>query len=509
MTKRRFGVAMGVITFLATAGLIAGYRALLPPSLPVPDRFDGTLTGLTLIEAGEPARANAWVRMHSGRLEAVGFGDGGSSDGATTIDRTWSGLYAMPGLVDMHVHYPPGIAVGNAELWSLLFLAHGVTTLREVGSIDGGIFAIRRAIESGAYPGPRIYACGPILDGAPPAFPSNRVIRSPSEARAAVVDAAERGADCVKVYNMLGRECFEEVVRTARERGLPVVGHKPHDVPFEDAAIDDLQHGTGAVPVDVARVGRFDFRSEDWSAMDAARIAYAVERYREGSIAHTPTLFNPRMRLWLTEPGDLSDDTGLVHLPRFWEGVWGALWSAPFATDDVASRAIHAHFRERAAELTRALHGGGVTVHAGTDTLMPYVAPGSSLWGELEELIAAGIPPEDVLAIATRAPAHALGQPALGRWAPGAPADWVLLRDDPRRGPDAFKSIEAVVADGRIYPRSELDRALARFDAHFQGVYYSAVMGGLTAVVRDAFAPEAGASGHDPHGGGALAVFSE
>lgn len=70
----------------------------------------------------------------------------------------------------MHVHYPPALAVGNRELWSLLFLANGVTTVRETGSIDGSIFGVREAIRDGRFPGPRIFACGAMLDGDPPSF---------------------------------------------------------------------------------------------------------------------------------------------------------------------------------------------------------------------------------------------------------------------------------------------------------------------------------------------------
>ena len=143
-------------------------------------------------------------------------------------------------------------------------------------------------------------------------------------------------------------------------------------------------------------------------------------------------------------------DTGLRHLPRFWHGVWESLWGPPF-TPGTPSEASNDFFRARQRALTAGLHAAGVRIHAGTDTLMPFVAPGSSLHGELAELMGAGIPPERVWQIATRENARALGEPGLGTLAVGAPADLVFLRANPAHGIEALLRIEAVLADGRLY----------------------------------------------------------
>jgi len=201
------------------------------------------------------------------------------------------------------------------------------------------------------------------------------------------------------------------------------------------------------------------------------------------------------MRELLVDPAvrnaALRSDTGLRHLPRFWVGVWEALWGAPYDPADAEAAAATAHFRGRQIAMTAGLHAEGAAVHAGTDTLMPYVAPGSSLHGELADLRASGIPRDDVWRIATSDAGRFLGEAGLGALAVAAPADLVFLKAPPA-GDEAFWShddIAAVLADGRLYRRADLDDALARSDAHFHGPLYDGVMAGVVRVVRGTFAP--------------------
>jgi hypothetical protein len=102
-------------------------------------------------------------------------------------------------------------------------------------------------------------------------------------------------------------------------------------------------------------------------------------------LAQTPTLYTGRVRRWLASPGAHPSDSGLRHLPAFWEGAWRTIWSPPWPPGDRAARAVYDSFVRRQREVVRQLFEAGVELHAGTDTLMPYVAPGSSLHGELRE----------------------------------------------------------------------------------------------------------------------------
>ncbi|MBW2389542.1 MAG: amidohydrolase family protein [Deltaproteobacteria bacterium] len=503
-------LAMAAVLVSITVVLVMSLQA---PRMDVPDRNSWVFNDVILVESGSPPRPGSRLRIDAGQIVEVtqprsaqesparslpavamrGGGDEGvSKDSGDTTDL--AGLYISPGLSDLHVHYPPKIAVGNAELWSLLLLAHGVTSIRETGSIDGSIFAVREAIRDGRFPGPRIFACGAMLDGEEPSFPSNRVVATPEEAREAVASLAAEGADCIKAYNMLSLDALAAIREAAAKAGLPLIGHAPHSATLEEAGLVDLQHGTGAVVVDRERVGRSDFLAADWVSMDDERIAHVARVSLEQDIAHTPTLVNGRMRLLLADDQQAEEvmarDSGLRHLPRFWQAAWGTIWGAPFVIGDAESEERNEFFRTRQAMMTTGLHEAGVRIHAGTDTLMPFVAPGSSLHGELADLVAAGIAPDDVWEIATREAGRTLALPGLGSIAVGAPADLIFLRSNPSGDIAAFSEIEAVLADGRLYRRAELDAMLATADAHFHGTLYSGVMNTVVAVVQSQFVPD-------------------
>ncbi|MBW2448619.1 MAG: amidohydrolase family protein [Deltaproteobacteria bacterium] len=247
---KRIAIALGVTAVVFAAAGLALYAALLPPRIPVPEQRDRVFHNVTLLEPGSPARPRQTLRIEGGRIASI-EADSGDAVEATGLE----GLYVTPGLIDMHVHYPPKVALGNAELWSLLFLAHGVTGLRETGSIDGSIFDVRAAIERGEAPGPRIFTCGRMLDGPRPSFPSNLVITTPGEAHTAVRDQAAAGADCIKAYNMLAAPVLAAIVDEAASLGLPVIGHVPHSVDFEEAGLVSTSRRSTAW-TSAGRIGR-------------------------------------------------------------------------------------------------------------------------------------------------------------------------------------------------------------------------------------------------------------
>ncbi|MGH7823400.1 MAG: amidohydrolase family protein, partial [Candidatus Binatia bacterium] len=191
-------------------------------------------------------------------------------------DPAFAGAYVLPGLVDMHVHHPPGMAVLDTQLFALLFLAHGVTAVRDTGSFDGAIFETRRQIRAGAFPGPRVFACGPLLDGDPPIWPQARVLHTKADAESAVAELAGRGGDCVKVYSNLPRDLLAAVREASARAKLPVIGHVPLWVRFEDARLADVQHLTG-VPELAPPWTWPHHRLDDWIAAIATRWRYAEE----------------------------------------------------------------------------------------------------------------------------------------------------------------------------------------------------------------------------------------
>lgn len=412
------------------------------------------LAGLTVVNPGEGRETGRDIEVRGDLITRVSAAPlpGASPD--------YAGSFVLPGLVDLHVHHPPALAVGQRELFDLLFLAHGVTSVRDTGSFDGRLLAYRRRLDAGELAGPRLFACGAILDGDPPGWPGARAVAAAVQAEAAVARLAAEGVDCVKVYNHLDEPTLVAIRQAAAARGLPVVAHVPELVPFDHLAGVEVQHLMGL--------------TEDWAALSEREIDhYAFHSLRFG-IAHTPTLVVFARAARLADAGALAADPAARWLPRFYREL---LWDP--ARNPLVLRLTPGDWRDLEPRfagmrrVVRRLHESGVRVLAGSDTLNPLVVPGAGLQAELAYLAEAGLGLEGAWTAATRHAGEALGVPGLGRVAEGAPADFAIYGADPSRDPAAFATLRAVVARGRLYPKVDLEAAIARRRGRLDGWLYS------------------------------------
>jgi imidazolonepropionase-like amidohydrolase len=412
------------------------------------------LAGLTVVNPGEGRETGLAIEVRGDRITRI------SAVPLPGASPDYAGSFALPGLVDLHVHHPPALAVGQRELFDLLFLAHGVTSVRDTGSFDGRLLAYRRRIDAGELVGPRFFACGAILDGDPPGWPGARPVPDPARAEAAVARLAAEGVDCVKVYNHLDEPTFVAIREASAARGLPVVAHVPELVPFDRLAGVEVQHLMGL--------------TEDWAALSEQEIDHYVFHSLRFGIAHTPTLVVFARAARLGDTGALAADPAARLLPRFYREL---LWDP--ARNPLVLRLTPGDWRDLGprfagmGRVVRRLHESGVRVLAGSDTMNPFVVPGAGLQAELVHLAEAGLGLEGAWAAATRHAGDALGVPGLGRLAEGAPADFAVYGEDPSRDPAAFASLRAVVARGRLYRRADLEIAIARRRGRLDGWLYS------------------------------------
>jgi imidazolonepropionase-like amidohydrolase len=370
-------------------------------------------------------------------------------------------MHLLPGLIDLHVHYPPWFVPGQADLFDALFLAHGVTTARETGSFGSRIFAHRDAIASGRRAGPRIFACGAVLDGDPPSWPLARAVRDAAEARAAVDELAAEGASCIKVMSRIPDASLDAVRDAAHARGLRVIGHLPAGSGFGEKRLDEIEHVCDPHCWELGPRG----------------IEELVATAKRHGIAHVPTLavYAGQLRSYAYETEVRSPLAMLM--PRFWRDViWNPAFGLGFtgrpgggaAVDEAPRRRVAATIREA----VRQLHDAGVRVLPGTDPFNPFVVPGASLHEELRLLVESGLSVQEAGDAATWQAGEALGVPGLGRIEPGAPADLLIFREDPTRDLRALDTLEAVIANGRLYTKAELDEALARQRAFFESIWF-------------------------------------
>ena len=192
------------------------------------------------------------VLVRSGRIAAICEPGSACGNGSTeTIDGT--GKFLVPGLIDMHAHTEP--AIGNSMSVEQRQAAHriqsqqlrqyvmfGVTTLRDTAGGPANLSA-RDRIKQGEMVGPRLFTAQGAMDGDPPLHPATTPFATGEAAAAYVRETAAAGYDFVKIYSTLQKATFDAIMHTAREAGLPVVGHVPMPVDIEYA----LQSGMRSV----------------------------------------------------------------------------------------------------------------------------------------------------------------------------------------------------------------------------------------------------------------------
>jgi hypothetical protein len=490
----RVSVAVAALVALLALAIWAIVRPPAPLALPAQG---AVLEGVTLVEPGGFRRASVRLVVEGSSIERI-------EDAPPRAAGPFAGAFVLPGLVDLHVHFPPPTLPGQTALFALLHLQHGVTTVRDAGDPDGrSTEPARRGVAEGRFPGPRILACGPLVDGDPPVWKSSLVARTPEEGREAVRRVAEGDYDCVKAYDGLDAPTLDAIREEAHARSLPVIGHVPRRVPFEAARLDDAQHLIGVPPPPADPSVRFPWILRAWLELDDARLDGIVAASLRHRIAHTPTLVTLDRLVAQADRAAVLREADALLLPRFYrEVVWNPDIGFPAARELGRSgfEIVRAAQRVQLRTVKR-LFDAGVELHTGTDALIPFVVPGAGLHRELRMFVRAGLTPEQALALSTRSSARVLDVDGLGELRPGAPAELAVFREDPTRDLAALDTLVAVVRDGRLYTREALDAQLARYRAHHEGALYDALVTPLVRRVVAATLPKRDAE-HEEGGGG-------
>jgi cytosine/adenosine deaminase-related metal-dependent hydrolase len=366
-----------------------------------------------------------------------------------------SGKMLLPGLWDMHVHIGPTDGI--------LHLAAGVTTVRDLANNNDELTARRLRFENGSEIGPHVIPAG-IIDGPGPyQGPTNVLVSTPEEARAAVDDYHRRGYPQIKIYSSVKPELVPVIVDEAHKNGQRVSGHIPAGMTAEECVRDgynEIQHINFIV---------LNFFPEVKETRTPARVSVPGERAVELDPASERV--QSFFRLLLERHVDI-DPTLVIfetlltakqgEVPQSWMAVADrlppqvrrALLGGGFSTPENRQRytdSFHVMLK-----LVKAMYDSKIPIDAGTD----YIA-GFSLHRELELLAQSGIPASAVLQIATLNAAKIMSrQNETGVIASGKAADLVLVNGDPTKNISDIRNVDVVMKGGFLFSARELDEAI-------------------------------------------------
>jgi Amidohydrolase family len=447
---------MGMFTSL-------GLRRPAPPRPSAQGSF--RLGGVTVVNPMQGRRAAATLAVADGAIAEI-------SDGSSDATLDFAGCFALPGLIDMHVHLPPDNALKLTPGASLAYLAHGVTSLRDAGDLDGTSIDAANALRNGGiHPVPRLFWCGPFVGAGKASFRNTILLPDASRqaAEAAALKVKATGATFMKFYEGLTEPMIRALEEACARHGLKIMGHVPAGLTYEDARIAEVQHFFGVPRPETLERDALVNRSSDWHKVDQCRMEEIVEATLKHGIANTPTIVtNHRMLCYRDFAAARRRDDMKYVAPFYLDVIWhpehGRV-NTRIAADYIERQVVPAIAKKQ--QLAKMLFDAGAKLFLGTDVAQPFVLPGLSLQEEMRLFVDGGIGVEQVWKLATRDAGERLGIAGLGRLEPGAPADILLFRRDPTATLDHLASLEAVITAGKLYRMSDLKTALQADAAYF------------------------------------------
>ncbi len=433
------------------------------------------ITHVNVIDAtGAPVQANMTVIVEGSRISAIGKSDAiPLPKQAKIVDGR--GKYLIPGLWDMHVHEIFGAWLPeNEKITPVLFVANGVTGVRDMGGDLEPLKKWRSRIAEGKLLGPRMIISGPMLDGPVPQFPSSAPVKDGAEGRRIVDELQKGGADFIKIQSLVPRDGYFAAADEAKKIGIVFAGHVPDKVRATEASNvgqKSIEHLTGvfegcsAVEDELMAAPRGPGRGKFLSTYDPARAKALIALFAKNQTWQVPTLYWERGE-WLIEQTNAGPDPLLKYAPAVWrDRSWPMFTTGiekDWSTDPIADREA---FFQAELKIVGEMNKAGVPILAGTDTAAGVrVYPGFSLHEELELLVKAGLTPMEALQAATLNAGKFLGLGDSGTIEKGKRADLVLLDADPLLDIKNTRKIRSVVLAGRYFSRTDLDRLLAQVE---------------------------------------------
>ncbi|MCO5286154.1 MAG: amidohydrolase family protein [Chitinophagaceae bacterium] len=358
------------------------------------------------------------VYLEDGKISWIGS-PSGKKLAANTERINGGGRYAIPGIMDSHIHS----AWHNQQITEDRLLAYGVTSIRDVGSRLDLINSLKERGAVTNLPIPRYFASGEIFEGMVPLWGDAFMeINTIQEARDYVKYAKAHGADFIKVYASLPWYLKSEVAAEAARQNMPIVGH--------GIALDEI-----------TRSINFGIQSIEHSGPNGNDIVQMMKN--AGTyLDPTPTIFSTGNTAKLADSSTL-DKKFITFIPE------PEIKAAGFGRKP--SEGQLSGWKNTLAALKR-IFDSGIPLLDGTDALMTGVFHGPSVHWVLQFYSESGIPNIEVLKLATLTAAKSVGADEfLGSLEPGKIADILLLDKNPLHDISNTMKIWRVIKGGNTF----------------------------------------------------------
>jgi imidazolonepropionase-like amidohydrolase len=378
--------------------------------------------------------------------------------------------FVVPGLWDMHVHFRGGDSLTEENQALLpLFLAHGVTTVRDAGGdITPRVLEWRNAIRNGRQVGPDIFTSGPKFDGPDPYWEGSIALSSTADIGPALDSLEQLGVNYIKNYDgSLTAELYYELIRLSEQRGLRITGHMPLSADLlkaQELGLDGIEHLYYLIPAtssagDSLRAMDQGYRMlpEMLAAFDSIKAREVFRKLGNRGFYATPTLHIGQVLTGLKE-NDHKEDRLLAHIgpgiqKTYKRRIQSALNASP--QDEQFDNELEQWF----GDMILPLHRAGVNLLAGSDCgpFNSFVYPGASLQEELKMMVVNGLSPAQALKTSiVNGPKFFGLEEYYGDIAEGKLGHLILLGKNPLEDLEHLGSLETVIKGSRVYTPGHL-----------------------------------------------------
>src|SRR5580700_514691 len=405
------------------------------------------IVGGTLIDGtGAAPVADAAVVIRKGRIVATGPRSKVKiPKHANVVDA--KGKFILPGLWDMHAHF-------EQVEWGPIYLAAGVTTVRDCGNEFEFITAVRDAIAQGRGLGPRLLLAG-VVDGTGTYTIGVERVDTPEQARLWTDRYHEAGFQQMKIYSSVKLEELKAVADEAHRLGMTVTGHIPEGLNAYqaiEAGQDQINHVgyigdimKAPLPENASPLDRFKAGANiDLESPEATKALAFLKAHH--------TVVDPTIALYelftaTTAKPPASFEPGVNKIAAELAGQVTDV-EPPNETSDAREKVF-----QKQVAIVGALHRAGITIVAGTD----QAVPGHSLHREIELYVQAGFTPLEAIQAATIVPARAMGlDKESGTIENAKRGELILVNGNPLDDIHNIRNVEYVITGGTMYHTAEL-----------------------------------------------------